>query len=356
MHIRAADGSDALTWVKCGAYVSRLPPIHRSASTGGPMSVVASSVVASCWSRCTARDRQAIQVDALDDEFVLDLIRETRGAGAGGRPAQDAATRSLWAERHAVVDECSRPLTGRVASDRAGELRDVEQTDRRRGHADGGGAASVPAFAAALGITTAVGAPAALRRAGPEPTGCPRSTAAMESLQVAPWRARQDRADDPPPLAGGRGATSTPSSRRWPTRVGWCGSTGWSPRPSRGSTPRRAGRGRGRGQGGVGRQARPLHRASLGRHVPVGDHRRHPDPDLFADLLAAKARAASSTPTGLPRSSRRWSTARSRPLRHRRRRRARLRPPRPTCTSTLPTTNLPDGLGASSARWRSSGR
>ena len=137
----------------------------------------------------TRRDLQAIQVDPLDDEFVLDLIRESevQEREAGRRKIRYAI---VWAERHAVVDESEAacwPDSHREL--RAGELRDVE----RRIGGEGTpmvAASSVPAFAAALGITTGSalqqlsdGVDLAYR--------LPLVHRGVESLRVAPWRARR---------------------------------------------------------------------------------------------------------------------------------------------------------------------
>jgi hypothetical protein len=101
----------------------------------------------------TQRSGQAIQVDPLDDEFVLDLIRESevQEREAGRRKIRYAI---LWAQRHAVVDAVEAAHWSETHRElRAGELRDVE-------HRIGGegtpmvASSSVPAFAAALGITT----------------------------------------------------------------------------------------------------------------------------------------------------------------------------------------------------------
>ena len=137
----------------------------------------------------TQRSGHAIQVDHLDNEFVLDLIRESevQDREAGRRKIRYAI---VWAERHAVADaheaahwpETHRELSG-------GELRDVE----RRIGGEGTpmvGSASVVSFAAALGISSG----SALQHLSDGLDlvyRLPMVHRGMESLDVAPWRARR---------------------------------------------------------------------------------------------------------------------------------------------------------------------
>ena len=134
----------------------------------------------------TRRDLQAIQVDPLDDEFVLDLIRESevQEREAGRRKIRYAI---VWAERHLVTELGEAAHWSDDSRDR--ELRDIEERIGGEGTPMVAEAA-VPSFAAALGVS--LGTAMQMLSDGLDlKFRLPAVHRGVESLRVAPWRARR---------------------------------------------------------------------------------------------------------------------------------------------------------------------
>ncbi len=129
---------------------------------------------------------EGILVDPLSDEFVLDLIRdsEVQERQAGRRKIRFAV---VWAERHVAADVLRAAHWSDASRDRG--LRDVEERIGGEG-TPMVAAACVPSFATALGISTG-SAMQLLSDALDLKHRLPRIGRRMDTLAVAPWRARR---------------------------------------------------------------------------------------------------------------------------------------------------------------------
>ena len=249
------------------------------------MSVVTSSVDASCWSRCSGR-RSPVVVDDVVDEFVLQLAEE---AEVKAREADRSKLRiaTHWAQRHRVDDV----LEAAHWSD--ADVRDGARRSAVRGRLGPRGRRDP--------VGRGVGCLGAHRDAGDVGRPGHRAPASQDTSSdggaAARALARQaDRAAYPPAecrSGGVRRREGRPDRRHR--------------RPGADRAPRRRG-GRAvrrRGAGGAEDDAKAAWDVrlddfpgrGLGRHLAARDHRRHPDGH---QVLRPHQRSGPRAPRPLP--------------------------------------------------------